>query len=310
MADFTTHHILGQQVLAATTASIANIIENNIGTFCWGLQGPDLLYFHRAVVVGSPLPSYGRMIHGEKTADLFNFLANDIISHRKCLDFENLLSYYFGFCCHYALDSKIHPYVFSKQYDLEAALGHAPTDNSAHWHMESGIDEAIYPLVYDEKISEFNVRDYYQITKDEKRSVAGLYSRILWNVYGLRVQARDIETCFVDGIWINQLLYDKKGTMKPLAIMLQSVLKLNKQFKGHFKSAAPVGEDFLNLTKKPWYHYGEGVTKTDSVIDIMEAAKNTALELLTVSEKAIHCGNRHLITDLDFSRSFVDGKRK
>lgn len=310
MADFTTHHIMGQQTLAALDEKIACKIESQLGAFCWGLQGPDLLYFHRAVLIGSKLPAYGRRIHGEKTSDLFNFLANDIISHRKCLDFDILLAYYYGFCCHYALDSKIHPYVFSRQYEIEDALGQPPKDNSAHWRMESGIDQEIYPLVYDESISNFNVRDYYSVTKDEKRAIGGFYSRVLWNVYGLRVQAKDVQSCFVDGIWINQLLYDRTGAMKPFAVMLQSILKLNKQFLGHFKSATPTEEDFLNLSHRPWYHYAEQRQSTDSVLDIMAAAKELAVYLITVSDEAIHRGNRHLITNLDFSRSFVDGKRK
>lgn len=310
MADFTTHHIFGQQVLTETTETIANCIASQPTVFCWGLQGPDLLYFHRAVVAGSPLPAYGRMIHGEKTGDLFNFLANDLLSHRKCLDFDMLMAYYYGFCCHYALDSKIHPYVFSRQYEIEEARGVPPKDNSAHWILESGIDEELYPLVYNEDIGNFNVRDYYLATTNEKRTMGGLYARILWNVYGIRVQAKAVESCFVDGIWINQMLYDKKGQMKPFAVMLQNLLLHNKKFAGHFKSATPTENDFLNLQKRPWYHWGNGANCTDSVIDIMEDAKALALQLWTVSEKAIHMGNRHLITNFDFSRSFVDGKRE
>lgn len=309
MADFTTHHILGQQVMAALDEKIAKEVEDQAGAFCWGLQGPDLLYFHRAVVVGSKLPQYGRLIHGEKTGDLFNFLANDVISHRKCLDFSTLAAYYFGFCCHYALDSKIHPYVFSRQYEIEDALGQPPKDNSAHWRMESGIDQEIYPLVYDDTIANFNVRDYYSLTREEKRAIAGLYSRILWNVYSLRVQAKDVESCFVDGIWINQILYDRTGAMKPFAVILQKVLKHNKQFLGHFKSAQPSAEDFLNLAHRPWYHYGEKRQCTDSVLDIMAAARDLAVELITISHRSFHQGNRHLITNLDFSHSFVEGKR-
>ncbi len=309
MADFTTHHIMGQRVMAVLDENIAQKLEVQLGAFCWGLQGPDLLYFHRAVVAGSKLPQYGRMIHGDKTADLFNFIANDIISHRKCLDFEILLAYYYGFCCHYALDSKIHPYVFSRQYEIEDALGQPPRDNSAHWRVEGGIDEEIYPLVYGESIGNFNVRDYYSVTKDQKRAIGSFYSRLLWEVYGLKVQSKEVESCFVDGIWINQLLYDRTGMMKPFAVMLQRILKLNKQFLGHFKNAVPSGEDFLNLAHRPWYHYSQGCQCTDSVLDIIDAALELALHLITVSDEAIHRGNRHMITNLDFSCSFVDGKR-
>ena len=40
----------------------------------------------------------------------------------------------------------------------------------------------------------------------------------------------------------------------------------------------------------------------------MEQAKELALTLWDLGTLAIHQGNRHLITNFDFSRSFVDGK--
>ena len=71
MADFTTHHIFGQQVLAAAKPNIITCIEENLGAFCWGLQGPDLLYFHRAVVAGSQ--SHHSHDHNQnKSKDLFH----------------------------------------------------------------------------------------------------------------------------------------------------------------------------------------------------------------------------------------------
>ena len=140
MSHFTTHHYFGQQVLKDASPQIVRTIEMNLSAFCWGLQGADLLYAHRNVNEYSELPNYGRMIHGEKTNTLFTFLAHDLLSHRKCLDFDTLLAYYYGFCCHYALDCKLHPYVFSLQKRVENVAGKA---RGVHWHIEDGIDKEI-----------------------------------------------------------------------------------------------------------------------------------------------------------------------
>ena len=309
MADFTTHHIFGQQVLAAAKPNIITCIEENLGAFCWGLQGPDLLYFHRAVVAGSPLPQYGRMIHGEKTAELFKFLVKDIISHCKMLDFDILAAYYFGFCCHYALDSKIHPYVFSRQYQIEDAASEPPKDNSAHWKVESGIDNELYPMVCGESIGNFNVNDYYNIDKESRRIIAGLLSRVLKSVYSVDVRPQTIQSCFVDGIWINKLLYDKSGMMKPFGAMVQSLLKNYGKFAAHFKTAPSSTDDFLNSAKKTWYHWGEKRDRNESVMELMDEAKDMALHLWDISDKAFHTGNRHAVTDYSFAHTFVDGKR-
>lgn len=308
MSHFTTHHFFGQQVLKEADPMTVRHIEMNLGAFCWGLQGADLLYFHRQVDEFSPLPDYGKLIHGDKTNTLFTFLATDLISHRKCTDFDALLAYFYGFCCHYALDSKLHPYVFSQQKRIEEASADPKHFIGAHWHVEDGIDHELSELLGKYVPSVPAADDYYNVDRNICRTVAGLYSRILWNVYRIRFGARDIMDCFIPGVWRTDMIYQPDGSLKPFAVMNQQVVRSCPDFRSFFEGAAPTEMDCLNLRKVTWCHYGDNQLCSDSVVDLMEEAKELALTLWQLVAQAVKQGNRHLITNFDFSRSFVDGK--
>ncbi len=308
MSHFTTHHIFGQQILKNGESAAVRLIESNLPAFCWGLQGADLLYSHRHVNEYSELPTYGRLIHGEKTNTLFTFLAHDLLNHRKCLDFDTLMAYYYGFCCHYALDRSLHPYVFSLQKRIEEAANGAPNFASAHWYIEDGIDHELSGHLSSLTPARGPAEDYYCADRNVRRSIGGLYSRILWNVYGIRTQAGVVEECFIDEYHRTDMIYGENGAMKPYAVMEHDLLQSFPDLKTAFASFAPTESDCLNIKKNTWYHHGDKVFRDDSVIEIMESAREIALTLWQRSTAAIRQGNRHMITNLDFSRSFVDGK--
>lgn len=308
MSHFTTHHLFGQQVLKDAPSQTARFIEMNLSAFCWGLQGADLLYTHRQVNEYSELPNYGRLIHGEKTNTLFTFLAHDLLSHRKCTDFDTLMAYTYGFCCHYALDCKLHPYVFSLQKRVEDAVGDNKHFSGVHWYIEDGIDHELSEYMDKFVPAVTSSEDYYLADRNVQRTVGGLYSRILWNVYGIRTQAKVVEECFIDGVWRTDMIYREDGSLKSHAIMNQQILKSSPDFSSYFVNAVPSEMDCLNLKRNDWYHYGDRIYRNDTVLDMMEQAKELALTLWDLTTLAIRQGNRHLITNFDFSRSFVDGK--
>lgn len=49
MPAFVTHELLGTQVFSMLDEPIAEMLELNPSPYFWGLQGPDLLFFHDAV---------------------------------------------------------------------------------------------------------------------------------------------------------------------------------------------------------------------------------------------------------------------
>ncbi len=305
MPDFTTHHIFGQQMLRQMPAKLKTVAESEQGAFCWGLQGPDLLFFHRAVFDGSPLPEIGRRMHAEKTAGLFNALLSDLIDHRKCVDLPIIEAYCLGFICHYTLDREVHPYVFYRQKEIEPPV---PKDNSVHWKIEAAIDRELYQHLYGEDIRTFPLVNYYRVGKEVRNVIAALYHRAVKKVYGEDISIRDVGECFKDGVWVNRLLYDQSGMLKPMISIAQNILKKGDLLNGHMKTG-PLDGDFLNLAKKPWRNLVRPQKEENaSVPELMEIATAATNELQSLFYEAAHKGDRKGLDGYDFSRNFVDGK--
>ncbi len=305
MPDFTTHHIFGQQLYAKMPKERKRTIEAEPGAFCWGLQGPDLLFFHRAIKENSPLPDIGRLMHAEKTADLFGALLSDVIDHRKLVDFPILDAYFQGFICHYTLDREVHPYVFYRQKEMEPPN---PTDNRVHSKIESAIDRELYQLLYGQNIRSFPLAQYYKVSKEVRDTIGGIYGRIVKKVYGIEISPQMVAECFKDGLWVNRLLYDRSGMLKPVALLAQGFSKKGKQLTEHMKPGALDG-DFLNLQKRPWQNLNRPEKiENASVPEMMAIAEISTETMQKTVYEAVRKGDRKGLAQLDFSRNFVDGK--
>ena len=113
MADFVSHHLFGEQAQSVFPAPVQELTRKHPVSFRWGCQGPDPL-FYRKILLGSPLHKLGNRMHSEKTDELFAALSRAVRDLSGDVQ-EIAAAYFYGFVCHYALDSEIHPYVYCRQ---------------------------------------------------------------------------------------------------------------------------------------------------------------------------------------------------
>ena len=145
MADFVSHHLFGGQALAVFPASVQALAHARPACFFWGCQGPDPL-FYRKIWLGSPLHKLGNRMHSEKTDELFAAFARAV--HCLTGDAHEIASaYFYGFVCHYALDSEIHPYVYCRQEQIRSADAKL-SGSAVHCQIESDIDYLLYERVH------------------------------------------------------------------------------------------------------------------------------------------------------------------
>lgn len=90
--------------------------ELNEDAFLWGAQGPDFLYCYRnfSWQFGGHLRKYGIELHGEKPSKILKSMREYYKSSNQN---QIVLSYIYGFLCHYSLDRIVHPFV---KYGCEA----------------------------------------------------------------------------------------------------------------------------------------------------------------------------------------------
>ena len=137
MADFVSHHLFGRQALTVFPAPAQRAAACRPACFFWGCQGPDPL-FYRKILLGSPLHKLGNRMHSEKTDELFAALSRAVRDLSGDAQ-EIAAAYFYGFVCHYALDSEIHPYVYCRQVQF-CTENPKLSASAVHSRIESDID--------------------------------------------------------------------------------------------------------------------------------------------------------------------------
>lgn len=123
MPAFSTHHLFAEEMMETIRKSVkgVNLDERAV---IYGTQGPDYLFFHRILptMKGESLNSVGSAMHKCDPARLFEAMA-EYVKTENDYNRDTLLSYLCGFICHYALDRRVHPFVYWAVDDMKKKEG-------------------------------------------------------------------------------------------------------------------------------------------------------------------------------------------
>lgn len=270
MADFVSHHLFGEQVHSVFPATVQELVRKHPVSFRWGCQGPDPL-FYRKILFGSPLHKLGNRMHSEKTDELFTALARGV----HCLTGaaqEAAAAYFYGFLCHYALDSQIHPYVYCRQEQICSADAKLSA-SAVHCQIESDIDYLVYERAYHAPVTEFKPEGFYRLPVEEKAVLAVLLHAVLENVYGEDVPVRDLRRAFDEMLSWESFLYSENRAVYRGAQRLERMAGRGAILTGHMKIERPAW-DALNEQHTPWHNlWTPEETRTDSVPELFGLAR-------------------------------------
>lgn len=276
MADFITHHLFGKQVLTVFPASVQKMAEDYPACFYWGCQGPDPLFF-RKILLGSPLHALGNRMHSEKTDELFSAMLQGV---RSLSDTAHNISaaYFFGFLCHYALDSTIHPYVYCRQEQICSADPRL-SSSAVHCQIESDIDCLLYERLYHEPVITFVPTDYYVLEPEEKAVIAALLHMILRRVYGETVSLRNLRRSFDEALSWQTFFYSDAQRIYRSARRIENYIGRGALLTGHMKAGHPAW-DALNEQHIPWQNiWNLQEIRTESVLNLLILARIHAASL-------------------------------
>ena len=270
MADFVSHHLFGEQVHSVFPATVQELVRKHPVSFRWGCQGPDPL-FYRKILFGSPLHKLGNRMHSEKADELFTALARGV----HCLTGaaqEAAAAYFYGFLCHYALDSQIHPYVYCRQQQICSADAKLSA-SAVHCQIESDIDYLVYERAYHAPVTEFKPEGFYRLPAEEKAVLAVLLHAVLENVYGEDVPVRDLRRAFDEMLSWESFLYSQNRAVYRGAQRLERMAGRGAILTGHMKIERPAW-DALNEQHTPWHNlWTPEETRTDSVPELFGLAR-------------------------------------
>lgn len=219
MPDFTSHHLLAWVVRPRLPAPLQAAATRCPAAYFWGAQGPDPLFY--APFPGSLLPAYGHLLHlvapGATFAALCR-LARQAPAGRQ----EAALAYLAGFCCHYAMDSTFHPYVYALQVASQSRTppGMHP---ALHGLIECRLDERLFAWLTGRPVEAFSPAGLYRPRPDWLPAVSGLLQGLLAGEYGLALAAGPAAGAFWACYGFNCLAYGHSSRLlaPPLAALSQ-----------------------------------------------------------------------------------------
>lgn len=268
MADFLSHYLFGWEILPLMPKVAQKSINEYKSAFNWGLQGPDPLFFH-SLILGGTLHKYGNMMHNEKIDSLFYVFSRCI---NKLCDERQFIAeaYFYGFLCHYALDSTLHPYVYYNQMKMKKQMPRL-RDSSIHSRIESDIDYELYKAKYKKPATDFDVSKAYKTSGQEMAVMSVIFHIILKSVYNVDIKPNVIRSAFEQMYQTEKLLYSKNNTVYNSLKNIEKVLGKHS-LTGHFKMHKPEW-DSLNLNHEPWFNpWQPNVVRTESVPELFEKA--------------------------------------
>ena len=221
MPAATTHVEFAKDVYKALDPKLQALITNR-NMFLLGSQGPDVFFFSRASLLPRSLKRYGNLMHERGVAESVAYF------DRYGMKDDDLRSYFFGFLCHYALDSIAHPLICAI-----AASEHKETgihEGEAHVTMEGDIDVWILNQK-NRDIWSYNVFEDLKVDKESRRKLTNLYHGLFKSIYHLEVPKRLIsETIQQISFWTAFL---KPGRIKQgIIYKTENMLRLPHSFSG------------------------------------------------------------------------------
>ena len=189
MAGPITHAIFGREVLRQLEdEEIQQFLHNNSDAYHWCLQGPDP-YFTVLKGDNGMIGVFGLMMHLKETERSFEAIGRYLLEHRDDPMFDSLLAFGMGYLGHYALDKKVHQFVYprDKAYQKEhPEFAETHNVHELHGLIEDGLEWQIYACKkLPGETAQSILAPYGEITDALCEAINGLFVYIGREVYGV-----------------------------------------------------------------------------------------------------------------------------
>ena len=216
-------------------------------------------------------------MHSQHTGRLFAALARTVhlLSDEAG---EMAAAYFYGFLCHYALDSTIHPYVYCREEEFCAENARL-NPSAVHSSIESDIDCLVYERAYHRPVTEFEPERHYTLAPEEKAVLSVVLHAVLLDVYGEDIPVRELRRSFDEMLAWECFLYSDSRAVYRGARTLETLAGRGAVLTGHVKVEPPAW-DALNLSHRPWHNpWTPGEERRDSVPELFALARIRAASL-------------------------------
>ena len=287
MADIYLHSRLAEEVIKELD------YEFDKKLVFMGAQGPDPLYYNMQSKEHKDYRYYADRMHDTNTKNLFKNMINHIKHHNNQITYSWLV----GFICHYALDVKIHPYVYHNVGVYKKDKPETHKYRGLHLKFERSIDAVMIEKELGFKANKLSLHKTYFTQKLVPLDVMKVMEHTLKQTYG-KDNGGTMYLIAVNKMYgnVKKIIKDRFGIKKQLYKIIDLFTKQDMFFKDLSFYNHIEQYDFLNEQKKTWHHPITNESFNSSVEDLFNEAKVFALELI---KKTDACLKDACIDDLD-----------
>lgn len=223
MPAFATHEIFGEEALAgAVSEKLHQTVFHHPEVFRLGCQGPDIFFFNPFMNLGCHKVNLGTRMHETESNRFFQVFLEELLLIKQRWELDTGISYFLGFLSHYALDTELHPYVYSKVGYEADRPDSARRTLPAHQRLEAVIDQKMLMAKRDCMPSAYFPEKRIQMTERELKVIARLMSRTLQRVYHIMIYEENIKASYRSMRMVMKQVYDHTGKKKPLVCGFES----------------------------------------------------------------------------------------
>jgi hypothetical protein len=269
MAAAISHYLHAQKVFKLIKKQ-DHMPELNEDAFLWGAQGPDILYCYRIFSwqFGGHLRKYGIQLHNETPSKI-------LCSMRKYYKSSNkdtiLLSYIYGFLCHYSLDRIVHPFV---SFGCEALFKQDKSHSRQIYHhkIESALDVILLRSEKGELPTEFNLKKTLPKDIAVQTKIAQLYVFLLHDLYQEDFTEKELLRATKNAHLAYGLLNDRTTYKKPFLEQLEKIGKWGNIISSNIRAISEGSDyDYANIAQDEWqWPMSSTQIRKESFFDLFE----------------------------------------
>ena len=280
MPNIITHGLFAQTVKKEIKDSqIKQCILKYPHEFMIGSNGPDFLFFyHFFDKKGKLIRDYGSKLHSSHVNDFYIIACEAINQQEDEVLKEAMISYVAGHLCHWALDSRAHPYIFYRTGDCIGKSAYM------HHRFESMMDAMMLKKMLNKTVRDY---DYDQLASRSSlsiKAISAIYVPAINQIFQADINEKIIGQALKDWQKLNALLHDPMEVKVKFVEMYEKKVNIPWLYKGNIVPVT-IDEtyDILNREHKMWCYPTDNTrTSNESFMDIFKRAKELALECIDV----------------------------
>ena len=287
MPALVTHHIFANTAADHAPSSVSEAISADPIAFSWGAQGPDILFFHHPIHSNS-VSRLGQDMHSKRVADTFSAFVSECAKNKD----PSSTAYLLGFCCHYALDRTVHPFV---TYMINYRLGlryPAFSQNALHHLCESELDRIAIEKLYRTRSASFPSHHLLSFTPETGHTASRLIRAAASSVYEVSLSERQVSASMRSMLRIQRILQNPTGRNASRMYSLEKLFHSEGALSSLMRPCAPLPVDCTNQAHDAWFDAATPhMRRYESFFDLLTRAERLAIRLMDCSFHGVQDGS-------------------